>query len=232
VRQLKGIFACSAGLLILCANLAAQSDTPEPLKIGDVTVDGLVHERYEDWNFFRGAKGENDYGYSGSFIRLIFSQKTQKFDWGVEFAAPILLGIPNQAVQGSPLGQLGLGAAYYAANHNNTYAASFFLKQGYVRVKGPHSNLKLGRFEFTDGGEVTPKDETLAIIKRDGVAQRLIGTFGFADVQRSVDGAVYTAGDGWSRRLAMRRRPSRQAGAPPKRSGASSASSITMIAGW
>lgn len=159
-RQLKGIFACGAGLLILCANLAAQSDTPEPLKIGDVTVSGLVHERYEDWNFFRGAKGENDYGYSGSFLRLMFSQKTQKFDWAVEFAAPILLGIPNQALQGSPLGQLGLGAAYYAADRNNTNAASVFLKQGYLRVKGSHSNLKLGRFEFTDGGEVTPKEET------------------------------------------------------------------------
>jgi hypothetical protein len=38
-----------------------------------------------------------------------------------------------------------------------------------VRVKGSHSSVKLGRFEFTDGGEVTPKDETLAIIKRDGI---------------------------------------------------------------
>jgi len=181
-RILPVIFACIAGPLIFSGNLAAQSDTPEPLKIGDVTVSGLVHERYEDWNFFRGAKGENDYGYSGSYLRLMFSEKTKTFDWAVEFAAPILLGIPNQAVQGSPLGQLGLGGAYYAANRNNTNAASVFLKQGYMRLKGAHSSLRLGRFEFTDGGEVTPKDETLAIVKRDGIAQRLIGTFGFSDV--------------------------------------------------
>lgn len=192
----KGVFTCVAVFLAICANLAAQSDTPEPLKIGDVTVSGLIHERYEDWDFFQGAKGENSYGYSGSFLRLMFSQKTQKFDWAVEFAAPILLGVPNQAVQAPPLGQLGLGGSYYAANRNNTNAASVFLKQGFVRFKGAHSSLRLGRFEFFDGGEVTPKDETLAIVKRDGVAQRLIGTFGFADVQRSVDGAQYTYSNG------------------------------------
>ena len=195
-QELKCVVTCIAGLLIFGGKLAAQSDTPEPLKIGDVTVSGLVHERYEDWNFFRGAKGENDYGYSGSYLRLMFSEKTKTFDWAMEFAAPILTGIPNQAVQGSPLGQLGLGAAYYAANRNNTTAASVYLKQGYMRFKGAHSNLRLGRFEFSDGSEVTPKDETLAIIKRDGIAQRLIGTFGFSDVQRSMDGAQYTYSNG------------------------------------
>jgi hypothetical protein len=63
-------------------------------------------------------------------------------------------------------------------------------------VKGAHSNARFGRFEFSDGGEVTPKDETLAIVKRDGISQRLIGTFGFSDVQRSVDGAQYNYTNG------------------------------------
>ena len=195
-QELKGAVTWVTGFLIVCANLAAQSGAPDPLHIGSVTVSGLVHERYEDWDFFQGAKGENSYGYSGSFLRLMFSQTDRNFDWAAEFAAPILLGIPNQAVQASPLGQLGLGAAYYAANRNSQSAAGVFLKQGFVRVKGSHSSLRLGRFEFTDGGEVTPKDETLAVVKRDGVAQRLIGTFGFADVQRSVDGAQYNYSDG------------------------------------
>jgi hypothetical protein len=195
-QKLKGVSTCAAGLLILCANLAAQSDAPDPLHIGSVTVSGLIHERYEDWDFFRAAKGQNAYGYSGSFLRLMFSQTTQNFDWAIEFAAPILLGVPSQAVQASPLGQLGLGAAYYAANHNHENAGSVFLKQGFVRFRGSHSSLRLGRFEFTDGGEVTPTDETLAIVKRDGISQRLIGTFGFADVQRSVDGAQYTFSNG------------------------------------
>jgi hypothetical protein len=161
----KGVFVCAAGLLILCANLAAQSDAPDPLHIGGVTVSGLVHERYEDWDFFQGAKGQNSYGYSGSFLRLMFSQTNRNFDWAVEFAAPILLGLPSQAVQAAPLGQLGLGANYYAANHNSQNAASVFLKQAFVRVKGSHSSLRLGRFEFIDGGEVTPKDETRVLTR-------------------------------------------------------------------
>jgi hypothetical protein len=36
-------------------------------------------------------------------------------------------------------------------------------------------------------GEITPKNATLAIVKRHGISQRLIGTCGFSDVQRSFD---------------------------------------------
>ena len=189
------VFTGILGLLACAANLPAQSDGADPLHIGSVTVSGSVHERYEDWDFF-DAKGENHYGYSGSLLRLMFSQNQQSYDWGVELAAPILLGIPNHAVQPAPLGQLGLGANYYAANHNDQDAASVFVKQAYLHLKGEHSNGRFGRFEFTDGGEVTPKDETLAIVKRDGISQRLIGTFGFSDVQRSFDGAQYNYSNG------------------------------------
>ncbi len=186
---------CLIAFLTVCANLPAQSGGPDPLQIGSITVSGSIHERYEDWDFFR-AKGENSYGYSGSLLRLMLSQNEQSYDWGFELAAPILLGIPNHAVQPAPLGQLGLGASYYAANHNDQNAASVFVKQAFLHLKGVHSNVRFGRFEFTDGGEVTPTDETLAIVKRDGISQRLIGTFGFSDVQRSFDGAQYNYTDG------------------------------------
>src|SRR5208337_1809521 len=93
----------------------------------------------------------------------MLSRNEQGYDWDLELAEPILLGIPNHAVQPSPLGKLGLGANYYAANHNQQDTASVFVKQAYQHVKGAHSNERFGRFEFTDGGEVTPTDETLAI---------------------------------------------------------------------
>jgi hypothetical protein len=181
--------------LAVTEGLPAQSDTTDPLHIGSVTVSGSIHERYEDWNFFP-SKGESNYGYSGSLLRLMFSQNEQSYDWGVELAAPILLGLPDHAVVAAPQGQLGLGGNYYAANHNGQNAAGVFVKQAYLHLKGEHSNVKFGRFEFTDGGEVTPKDETLAIVKRDGISQRLIGTFGFSDVQRSFDGAQYNYANG------------------------------------
>jgi len=186
---------CAMAVLGVCVHLAAQTDGADPLHIGSVTVSGTIHERYEDWNFFP-SKGESDYGYSGSLLRLMFSQQEQHYDWTFELAAPILLGLPNHAVQAAPQGQLGLGGSYYAANSSKQNSASIFAKQAYLRLKGEHSNVRFGRFEFTDGGEVTPKDETLAIVKRDGISQRLIGTFGFSDVQRSFDGAQYNYSNG------------------------------------
>ena len=184
-----------AALLAVCAGLPAQTDSVDPLHIGSVTVSGTIHERYEDWDFFP-SKGESSYGYSGSLLRLMLSQKKHGYDWGIELAAPILLGIPNHAVQPAPQGQLGLGGSYFAANDGRQNTASVFVKQAFLRLKGERSSVRLGRFEFIDGGEVTPSDATLASVKRDRISQRLIGNFGFSDVQRSFDGAQYTYSNG------------------------------------
>jgi hypothetical protein len=53
------------------------------------------------------------------------------------------------------------------------------------------SGLLLGRFEFSDGAEVKPADASLALLKRDRIAQRLIGPFGFTHVGRGFDGVQY-----------------------------------------
>jgi hypothetical protein len=108
---------------------------------------------------------------------------------------PVLLDLPTSAVAPSPLGQLGLGATYFTANDNHSNTASIFLRQGALRFKGlggvAGQSLKVGRMEFFDGAEVTPHNATLAALKRDRIAQRLLGNFGFTDVQRSLDGAQY-----------------------------------------
>ena len=69
------------------------------------------------------------------------------------------------------------------------------LKQAYLRVKNllgdQASSLRFGRFEFVDGLETTPADPTLAALKRDHIAHRLIGHFGFTHVGRSFDAAQY-----------------------------------------
>jgi hypothetical protein len=56
--------------------------------------------------------------------------------------------------------------------------------------------LRIGRFEFNDGTELVPKNATVAAVKRDRVAQRLIGTFSFSDVGRSFNGVHYSFGSG------------------------------------
>jgi hypothetical protein len=66
-----------------------------------------------------------------------------------------------------------------------------------VRFKGlgghAGQSLRIGRFEYNDGLETTPKNATLVALNRDHISQRLLGNFSFSDVLRSLDGAQYVA---------------------------------------
>ncbi len=189
---------CTLILAVLSVTMAAQQPDGDSMHIGSVTVSGSVFERYEFWDFFQGA-GQSNYNYSGSLLQLAFSQKTASYDWAIDFAAPILLNLPDHAVQASPLGQYGLGASYFAANNRNTNAAGFFVKQGFFRWKMENSSVQVGRFEFADGMEGKPKDQTLTDLRASRIQQRLIGIFTFSDVRRSFDGGHYdwSSSSGW-----------------------------------
>ena len=90
---------------------------------------------------------------------------------------------------------MGLGANYYAANENSTNPAHLFVKQALVRFKDlggvTGQSLTVGRMEFVDGTEVVPRNATLAALKRDRIAHRLLGNFIFTHVGRSLDGVQY-----------------------------------------
>lgn len=173
----------------------APATTADVIKFGNVTVTGSLRSRLYVWNWFQPATGENQYQYLGDLMRLGFAETSQKWDWNAELAVPFLIGLPSQATDAAPQGALGLGSNYYGANHNDKYAAMIFPKQLYLRLHGlgsEASKLQIGRFLFSDGGEIAPKDATLATLKRDRVSQRLLGDFGWSDVGRSFDGLHYT----------------------------------------
>jgi hypothetical protein len=180
--------------LSLGCRLCPGQSAPDALTIGSVTVHGSIRSRVEGWQWFKG-QGNSDYVFWGSLLRLSFSQESPTFDWRFEFSAPILLGLPDNAVAPGAQGQLGHGASYYVANHRSQNAAMIFPNQAYLRFKklfGSEANaLRIGRFEFADGGEVTPKDPTLATLKRDRITQRLIGPFTYTHVERSFYGIHY-----------------------------------------
>jgi len=173
----------------LLALLLLQAATAEPVK-----VSGSLRLRPEIWNWYDGA-GDSSYGYLGGMLRFSLSQQTKKLDWQIEFAAPFLMGLPDNAIAPAPQGQLGLGATYFSANDNHRNAVALFPKQGYVRFKSLFGNemqtVRMGRFEFNDGSEAVPKDPTLAAIKRDRINQRLVGAFGWSHTGRSLDGLQY-----------------------------------------
>ncbi len=171
--------------------LQAQQDF-DPIKIGSVTFSGTIRDRVENWDWFTPTTGEHAYTFNGTTIRFGLSQNLNPFDWTVELEAPILLNLPTNAVAAGTQGQLGLGASYYVANDKNRNAAFIFPKQVNIRFHdlfgSKFSTLKLGRFDFADGMEVAAKDPTMAVIKRDRVQQRLVGTFVYTDVLRGFDG--------------------------------------------
>src|SRR5262245_38055453 len=159
-----------------------------------ITINGSVRTREEVWNWF-GADPGGNYAYTGMLGRVSAKQQKNKIGWQVELAVPALLGLPDDAVLAAPRGQLGLGPTYFVSNDSSTSAIGLFLKQAVLRVGKPagkngHS-VRLGRFEFIDGSESPPLSPLLATLRRERIAHRLIGNFGWSHVQRSVDGAQY-----------------------------------------
>src|SRR5437868_3467514 len=94
----------------------AQSATPQSLKLGEITVSGGLRTRVESWDWFQGS-ANNDYTFPGSIARLSLSQSSKVLDWQIEFGAPFLLRLPNDAIAQGAQGQLGFGANYFAAYH-------------------------------------------------------------------------------------------------------------------
>ena len=183
-------------LFLLAATAAFGQSAPPTTMLGDVAMTGTLRARVYDWDWFQPASGANQYVYSGNLLRLNFAEKRAGLDWDAEFAAPFLVDLPDTATAPAPQGALGLGSNYYSANGNSQYSGMVFAKQLFVRFKGlgggEGSTLQVGRFEFSDGLELAPKNATLATLKRDHLSQRLIGTFGFSDVGRSFDGLHYS----------------------------------------
>jgi hypothetical protein len=165
------------------------ADTPPKHKLGPLEISVNWRTRAEGWYWFEGATGQSDYGFWDSLLRVGFGQTGEHFDWFIEGEQPSILGLPTDAVVAAPQGQLGLGGNYYAANNNHTNVANGFVKQAFVNFKhlGP-AGLKLGRFEYFDGLEVTPKDPLLATLIQTRISSRLISNFTFSAVQRTFDG--------------------------------------------
>jgi hypothetical protein len=181
----------------MCASLllpALAFGQAKEIKIGDAVVSSSLRSRMYSWDWF-GDTPNGEYTYGGSLFRFGLTESKKNLDWQVEFAVPALVNMPTSAVMPAPFGQLGIGGSYAAANSGATNSSSIFLKQGNFRLKGiggiAGQSIKAGRMEFLDGAEVTPAHGTLAALKRDRIAQRLLANFGWTDVQRSLDGAQY-----------------------------------------
>lgn len=182
-------------IVLLRSQGSFSQNSSQPIKLGSIIVHGSLRSRAELWDWFQGTEGDGSYAFSGNLLRISFSQQRDTLEWQFELGAPILLGLPQNAVAPGAQGLLGMGANYFVANDSARNTAMIYPKQAFVRFKNlfgsKAQSLKLGRFQFSDGAEVTPANSTLASLKRDRINQRLIGPFGFTHVERSFDGFHY-----------------------------------------
>lgn len=173
-------------LLVFASILAAASP-------GKTRFYGSLRSRLELWDWYESDAG-NRYAFSGNLIRLGLRQSRPRWDWNLELAAPLLLGLPSNAIAPPPQGALGQGANYYLDSGLRRNAAMIFPKQASIAFHGGNNSrhrLEIGRFEFSDGAELTPKNPALVALKNARIRERLIGPFGFTHVGRSLDGFHY-----------------------------------------
>lgn len=173
--------------------LSQQTPDPAPPKLFGADVTASVRARAEAWDWFDTSLADGNYSFFEYVFRFGIGQRHSSWDWKLELEQPTLAGLPSDAIARAPQGQLGGGAAYFASNGEN--AASVFLKQGYVRLKGfvgDQSALQLGRFEFIEGQEGSHSNATVNELRSSRIAHRLIGNFSFSDVGRSFDGLQFT----------------------------------------
>ncbi|SEG70182.1 Alginate export [Bryocella elongata] len=184
---------CASGLAAQTAPVSTPSSTlsSAPAASNPVTFSLFLRERTNATEWFAATPNPETYGHQDSMLRLGIAQKIKAWDYMLELGQSAELGLPTDAVSiVSAQGQLGLGGTYYASNSNNQYPAAASFRQGYARYhfKGDADTLRIGRFEFFEGQEMTQKNSALAWLQTNRVAQRLVGNFGFSNGQRSFDG--------------------------------------------
>jgi hypothetical protein len=188
---LNKLIVATLATLLAFNSAKAQTTAPSPVAVSPVNFSAYVRERGNVTQWFAATPEAEEYAHQDSLIRLSLSQRVLHFDYLVELGQSAELALPIDAVSTvTAQGQLGLGGTYYASNGNNQYPAAASFRQGYLRYHFKHDSnvVRIGRFEFFEGQETTPKNSTLGWLQTNRVAQRLVGNFGFTNGQRSFDG--------------------------------------------
>ena len=188
MRRTRLVVCC---LVILASRSISAQDKAASIRILGISLSGSLRGRVENWDWFSAPPAQSSYVYGAAILRLNLGQSSNRAEWQVEGAFPLLVNLPSNAVAPEPQGPLGYGGDYFLANGQRNIGTGV-LRQAFVGLKNDSGRFKfrIGRFEFADGAEVVPPDPDLAGLKRDRINQRLVGTFNYA--LRSFDGAQFS----------------------------------------
>ncbi len=162
---------------------------------GGIAIDTSIElaARYEYWDWFvpeKQASDQNSYSFFFTRSRLNLDLTCPHWNASFQLQDVHMWGLPDESISSPPAGPLGGGAIYFAhgrqSNYHSTAIRQAYLQNHDLFLKG--FSFKIGRFDYTDGLEVTYSNKKLSWIKNIRVAERLIGPFIWSSFWRSFDG--------------------------------------------
>ena len=181
----------AVALLLTGAQAQSKPQSSKPEVFASLRV------RSESWGWFKPSTPgyQSSYTFSHNLLRFGARLPTahrvsglRPFETVVEAAAPLLLGLPQNAVAPAPNGSLGTGAQY--RQFNGSQQGSLFIKTALIHMPqaGRNPDILIGRYETVDGIELLPGDSDLAYIQTQRSAARLFTPNPFTAIGRSFEG--------------------------------------------
>lgn len=155
--------------------------------------------RMELWRFFEPppAGGNNDYAFGANRLQAGVQRTAATYDLMAALQYVHFGALPSDAVGPGPL---GIGAVYYAhAGRSDSHQV--YLRYAHVRLKRllPGVTVQVGRMPYSSGAEASSGNAKIEAVKRQRIADRLVGEFEWSLYQRAYDGVRVDATHGrWS----------------------------------
>lgn len=160
---------------------------------GSLSTDLRISYRHEFWDWFKPqAQANENNNYSFFFTRSLAGLKLTlpNLEGYVQAQDVHMWGLPDDAVANQPAGPLGVGAIYFNHGRQKDYSSTI-IRQAYLEIPNLFVrglSFRGGRFDYSDGTEVTYDNPKVKWLKEMRLAERLIGTFNYSSFSRSFDG--------------------------------------------
>lgn len=197
--MIRGLAIAVVTLVALALPARADTIVPETAPLTFAGPDGSsftlsagnrLRGEFADWFDPGGAQSNSDYAFLGNRTQVGIAGKWRWLSGMLQYQHTILDGIPEHAP--------GVGGTY-RTNTNSEFQEQGWARQAWLQGQGTRWDWKFtlqgGRFRYQDGLESVSSNPSLEWIRKNRIAERLIGPFDYTHVGRSFDGFRAAADD-------------------------------------